>query len=207
MMPAISSYGQPEQDNQPYHLMPGDIIELIVTQRQDLSGEYMLGPDGALYLPDFGTIDLNGLSQQEAQQTLTAILSQYYSPITLVLKVKSYQNDEYVVIMGAVMEPGVYPIKNRITLIRAIGQAKGFTNDANLRAIKLVRNGNDVSPYRVNANKIIKRGDFSHDYQLQANDIIIVPTKLFSQAKNTALEFLPLVELGLVAFITLNQVN
>ena len=190
-----------------YLLMPGDEIELIATQRQDISGGYTLDPAGAIYIPVVGRIGLNGLSQAEAQDSLHSALSQHYSPITITLKIQSFQNNEFVVIMGEVAKPGIYPIENRLTLLKAIGSASGFTKAADLSKIQLVRNAPQRTVIKIDFNKLLKESNYGQDLILFNDDLIYVPAKPLSNALDIISEYLPLLQVGLLTVATFNQLN
>ena len=190
-----------------YLLMPGDEIELIAAQRQDISGGYTLDPAGAIYIPVVGRINLNGLSQAEAQDSLHSALSQHYSPISITLKIQSFQNNEFVVIMGEVAKPGIYPIENRLTLLKAIGSASGFTKSADLSKIQLIRNAPQRTVVKIDFNKLLKESNYSQDLILFNDDLIYVPAKPLSNALDIISEYLPLLQVGLLTVATFNQLN
>lgn len=199
-----------QNDSRPssiYRLMPGDEIELIVSQRQDISGSYTLDPAGALYIPVVGRINLNGLSQAQAEDSLYAALSQYYSPLSITLKIMSFQNDEFVVIMGEVAKPGIYPIENRLTLLKAIGSANGFTRSANLSKIQLIRNAPQRTVVEIDFNKLLKESNYGQDLILFNDDLIFVPAKPLSNALDIISDYLPLLQITLLTVATFNQLN
>jgi polysaccharide export outer membrane protein len=190
-----------------YRLMPGDEIELLTSQRQDISGRYILDPAGAIYIPVAGRIILNGLSQAEAQDSLHAALSQYYAPISVTLKIETFQSNEFVVIMGEVAKPGIYPIENRLTLLKAIGSAQGFTKSADLSEIQVIRNAPQRTVVKIDFNKLLKESNYGQDLILFNDDLIYVPAKPLSNALDIISEYLPLLQVGLLTVATFNQLN
>lgn len=190
-----------------YLLMPGDEIELIAAQRKDISGRYTLDPAGAIYIPVVGRVILNGLSQAEAQDSLHSALREHYSPISVTMKIESFQNNEFVVIMGAVSEPGIYPIENRLTLVKAIGSASGFTKTADLSKIQLIRNAPQRTVITIDFNKLLKESNYGQDLILFNDDLIYVPAKPLSNALDIISDYLPLMQVGLLTFATFNQLQ
>ncbi len=190
-----------------YRLMPGDEIELLTSQRQDISGRYILDPAGAIYIPVAGRIILNGLSQGEAQDSLHSALSQYYSPISIALKIESFQSNEFVVIMGEVAKPGIYPIENRLTLLKAIGSANGFTKSADLSKIQVIRNAPQRTVVKIDFNKLLKESNYGQDLILFNDDLIYVPAKPLSNVLDIVSDYLPLLQVGLLTVATFNQLN
>lgn len=188
-----------------YRLMAGDVIELNITQRGDLSGEYTLGPDGTLFLPEIGRIHLDGLLQEDAEARILTAMQKLYSSVSLSLRIKSYQSSEFVVILGEIEQPGKYPIQNQLSLIQLVGEAAGFTRDADLSRIKLVREDGHTKPLRINLNKLIAKGDLDQNLILMKGDLIVVPSRPLRIGFNSLNELLPLAQLALLVLVTVNQ--
>ena len=91
--------------------------------------------------------------------------------------VPSKQEEENnVFVFGEVNSPGAYKISPGLTLIQALGLAKGYKKDAILDEVRIIRTG-AAKPQLivVNARAILEGGDLSKDIPLQENDIIFVP--------------------------------
>jgi len=185
-----------------YRLMAGDKVELQVTQRPDISGEYTLDPDGSLSLQLIGNVTLRGLTRQEAQDTLQNKLEEYYSPISVVLKLKSYQSSEFFVVMGEVRAAGVYPLKDRISVLKALGMAQGCTPEAAISRIQLIRNSPGQQVLKINLKEILNDADFSQDYILKKDDMIFVPRKKLWNVMLSLNQIMPTMQFGLLTFLT-----
>jgi len=201
----MPSTKQDTQKQSPYLLQAGDKVELIVAQRQDLSGDYIIGPDGLLALPLAGSIEIKNLTREQAESKIESVLKKHYSTISIILKIKSYQSSAYYVIIGEIKQPGTYPIINRISLLKALGTAGGLSEDAAIGSIQLVRNAPDKSVININLHDILHSGDFSQDYILQKDDMIYVPRKTLAGWMYPLKQILPVVQVGLLALITVNQ--
>lgn len=187
--------------------MAGDIIELELPGQDDITGSYTLDPAGAIHIPVVGFVNLDGLSFENAKQHLSDELSRFYSIKTLNLKIDSYQNNEFVVIMGAVNEPGMYPIKNDLSLLKAVGQARGFSRGADLRRIQLIRNDGMEDPININLNDLMRHADFSRDLILKNDDLIYVPERPLQGLLVSLSDYLPFAQVALLTLVTLNQLN
>jgi polysaccharide export outer membrane protein len=190
-----------------YRLMAGDVIEIQITQRQDLSGEYTLGPDGSLFLQEIGRIPVSGLEQEEAEARILVALQELYSPVSVSLRIKRFQGSEFVVILGEVEQPGKYPIQNQLSLIQLIGEASGFTRDADLSRIQLVREDGTIEPIRINLKKLISNGDLKQNLVLLKGDLVVVPRRPLRIGFSSLNELLPLAQLLLLVLVTYNQAN
>jgi len=93
---------------------------------------------------------------------------------TIYVPPAEYANKIY--ILGQVLRPGIYPLKDRMTVLSAIGLASGPTERGELRSTVIVRGGPD-KPQRVPCNvaRLLDKADMSQDIELQAGDTIIVP--------------------------------
>jgi polysaccharide export outer membrane protein len=93
---------------------------------------------------------------------------------TIYIPPEHYENKVYV--LGMVARPGIYPIKDRTTVLSAISLAGGPLERAAMRSTVVVRGG-PSKPERVPCNiaRLVDKGDFSQDIPLQPGDVVIVP--------------------------------
>lgn len=81
-----------------------------------------------------------------------------------------------VFVFGEVKNPGVFDLKEGMSVLEAVGKAGSFTRDAVVQSVRLVRG--DVSRPEVipvNLKHFFRTGDLSDNLILQSNDIIYVP--------------------------------
>ncbi|HEX8949352.1 MAG TPA: signal peptidase I [Dissulfurispiraceae bacterium] len=79
-------------------------------------------------------------------------------------------------IFGEVNSPGAYKFSPGLTLMQALGLAKGYKNEAILEEIRILRAGAEKPQLiAANAREILEGGDITKDVPLQKNDIIFVP--------------------------------
>ncbi len=82
-----------------------------------------------------------------------------------------------VLVVGEVKNPKVVPIKGRLTLIDAITDAGGYTRDAVLKSVIVIRGElGSQEGIRINVNEILKKADLSQNIELEPGDIVYVPT-------------------------------
>ncbi len=89
-----------------------------------------------------------------------------------------------VFVFGEVKNPGVFDLKEGMSVLEAVGKAGSFTKDAVVQSVRLVRG--DISRpavIPVNLKHFFRTGDLSANLILQNNDIVYVPkTKIASLA-------------------------
>jgi polysaccharide export outer membrane protein len=87
---------------------------------------------------------------------------------------------DVVYIQGEVKTPGPVRLTKDLTVLRAIAQAGGFTPLAAPKRVDVVRvQGQKKETVRVNVNDIMSGSASAQDMPLQANDIVLVPQRLF----------------------------
>jgi polysaccharide export outer membrane protein len=83
-------------------------------------------------------------------------------------------------VMGAVRNPGTYPLESGLTILEAISIAGGFTDRAapgRTKIIRTTKKGQET--IYVDMNDIIKRGQRDRAVPLHEDDIIVVPESFF----------------------------
>jgi polysaccharide export outer membrane protein len=83
-----------------------------------------------------------------------------------------------VMVLGEVEKPGPVMLKRGLNLVDALMRAGGYTKDADLHKVYILRhNGdnNDKGDIRqVDLKTMLETGDFSHNFSLAQDDIIYV---------------------------------
>ncbi|MFH0763779.1 MAG: polysaccharide biosynthesis/export family protein [Candidatus Omnitrophota bacterium] len=85
-------------------------------------------------------------------------------------------------VMGEVNSPGKFdmPTERSVTLLEAIAMAGGFTKDAGLNKVKVMRADEDgKKTIFVNIKDITEKDQKDKDIDLQADDIVFVPESFF----------------------------
>jgi polysaccharide export outer membrane protein len=79
-------------------------------------------------------------------------------------------------VLGEVMRPGLYSLKENASVLSAIGMAGGPTPRGTLKSTVLVRGDiNHPEKRTVDMTKLVKGGDVSQDVRLQPGDVVYVP--------------------------------
>jgi protein involved in polysaccharide export with SLBB domain len=113
----------PGDPSVPYALGIGDTIAVKVLGRNDLSGEFVIGPSGQLALPLIGRIASEGSTLPELQQVIESRLAQATGmQIDTTVDIAGFRP---FYILGNVRSPGAYPFVPRLTVLRAIALAGG----------------------------------------------------------------------------------
>lgn len=155
-------------------LGPGDVVEVRVTDQEELTGEYEVGEDGAIRFPWIGDVEVAGRSKAEIAESIeTALADGWLRQPQVAVRVMERQNRE-VSVLGQVNEPGSYPFKERLTLVQAISLAGGLNPLAQAKKVQLTRETADGrQTYVIDVRQILESKQA--DLPLLPGDIVFVP--------------------------------
>jgi polysaccharide export outer membrane protein len=140
-----------------YRLGPGDQIKITVFNELELTGDYIVGPQGAVSLPLVGEVNAQGLSVTELARDLTTALGRYIRDPSVAVQVLAYRP---FFILGEVNEAGTYPYTVDLTVMAAVATAGGFSYRADRRRVFIKRAGDAVErEYRLDAETKVQPGD------------------------------------------------
>lgn len=159
--------------DRPALIGPLDTIEVDVFNVPDLNREMQVDASGRIAMPLAGTIDARGRTAEELARLIeTALRARYVRNPEVTVNIKSSVS-QVVTIDGQVVEPGLYPVTNQMTLMRVIASAKGlseFARQDDVVILRTVGNQRMAGLYNVAA---IRRGAYD-DPPVFANDVIVV---------------------------------
>jgi polysaccharide biosynthesis/export protein len=127
-----------------YTLGPDDVLRITVYDHPDLSHEVTVAPDGSLTYPLIGKFRAAGLNVEALEQQLVRSLADGYVVNPQVAVTVTRYRGRHVYVIGAVQNPGVYPLQHNATLLEFISQAGGVTPEAGWSVV-LVRAGESAN--------------------------------------------------------------
>ena len=160
-------------------LGPADVFSLRVYGEEEMTGSHQVAPDGTINFPLLGALHVNGLEPTEVAEKIQTELRTrdlMRSPHV------SVYVDEYaskrVSVVGAVTNPGTFPLEPGMTVVQAISMAGGFSSLADRDGTVVTRRINEeIIRYRVPVLRVSKGQ--AEDIEVAAGDIIFVPERLF----------------------------
>jgi len=158
-----------------YRLGPGDGIAVEVPRFTDLNVQATLDLQGNITLPLAGTVNLSGLTPDQARDTISNLYNQYVVEPQVSLTLTTQRPVE-VTIVGAVPRPGVYPLTEP-NLSAALVTAGGATTLADLRTVQIRRplSNGEVLEQTVDLFTPLQQGDSIPQVRLQNGDVVAVP--------------------------------
>jgi polysaccharide export outer membrane protein len=155
------------------------IVLSLATQRQDLSFQAPINPEGNIMVPQVGTISLKGLNLEEAQEKIRLALSRVVINPIVVVSLASLRPVQ-ITISGEVFRPGIYSIASSTPrIVDALQLAGGSTMIADLRQVQVRRrlvDGSMVSQ-TLDLYAALQNGASPPNLRLQDGDAIILPRR------------------------------
>lgn len=160
-------------------LGPGDVFSVRVYGEESLSASHRVAPDGTISFPLIGTVEVMGLEPpQVAERIQTALRAQNFLKDPHVSVYVEEYSSKRVSVVGAVTNPGTFPLQPGMTVVQAISMAGGFSSLADRNATMVTRRvGSETVRYRVPVRRVTS-GE-AKDIEVAAGDIIFVPERLF----------------------------
>jgi protein involved in polysaccharide export with SLBB domain len=166
-------------------LRAGDVIRLRIWREPDLSGDFPVDETGVAVFPKIGAYAV----RHDSPETLKAKLVNAYQvylrnpsiDVTLLRRVN---------VLGAVRNPGLYPVDATMTVADALALAGGTTPDGHPDKVELVRNGERLTVRVSRRTRIVES-------PIRSGDQLYVPERSWV-SRNAGL-----VAAGLSASVTL----
>jgi len=146
-------------------MRPGDVVRLKIWREPDLSGEFVIDETGTVTFPKIGDYAVANESSESLKAKIVRAYQVYLLNPSIEIAVLRRVN-----IMGAVRNPGLYPVDATTTIADAVAVAGGATPVGDLDRIELVRNGRRLSVR-------LSQGTRITDSAIQSGDQVFVPER------------------------------
>ncbi len=158
-----------------YKLGPGDVLEILVWNDEQLSKQVVVPPDCMISYPLAGDFNVKGITVAALEEKMQEQLKKYLpnTPVTVSLLAA---NDLKVFVLGKVNKPGVFPINLETNVMQALAMAGGLSTFANEKRILLLRHEDSkVTKLYFNYSNIEKGESLEQNVILKRGDVIVVP--------------------------------
>ena len=161
------------KDNKYYYSIgSGDVINIAITDLDDIDGSYIISPDGDVTIPYVGQVMINDKTKEEAQAFINDVLKTYYQEPETIVKIEQY-NSAFVYVTGAINRPlsillSEQPLKILDALIKAgyIKDQKSYIKTA------LLRRGSEV--FEIDLYELLNKNNTDLDIYLRKDDVLHV---------------------------------
>jgi polysaccharide export outer membrane protein len=169
-----------------YRIEPLDMLDINVSQVDELSRSVQVDNGGKILLPLIGQIQAAGRTPAELSQDIAAALKQRYMKDPQVVVAMKDAQGQKITVDGAVGAPGVYPLNGPTTLMQAVSLAKGADSHlANPHRVAIFRTVNGTR-HTAFYDLVQIRQAKAEDPPVYGGDIVVVDT---SSSKNFVQSF------------------
>ena len=176
------------------NLRPGDVVKLWVWREEEMTGEFPVPENGVIVFPKIGPWTVTGKTTEKLKDELVAEYLKYLRnpsiEVTFLRRVS---------ILGAVREPGLYPVDATMSIASVLALAGGTTEHGRPDHVELFRDGEKL------VTSITQRTRVS-DLPLRSGDQLYVPERTWI-SRNSALVSATLSGLVSVAIALIVQNN
>lgn len=153
-----------------YIIGENDTLLISVWGNKELSLSVKVRPDGKITIPAFGEVIAAGVTPSELQGIITKDLEHLVKNPVVTVIVQEINNNK-VYIFGGGVDPGVFPLSGRTTLLQLLCLING-ANNADLHRSYVLRKGEKI---REDFYNLFIKGKTEEDTLLKANDVIFIP--------------------------------
>jgi polysaccharide export outer membrane protein len=168
-----------------YRIAPYDVLHVIVWDHPELTvptGQFRspeengnpVAPDGTIFYPFVGTIEVGGKTVAEVRRTITERLTRVIPNPQVDVRVAAFRGKK-VQITGEVTRPRTVAITDVPLRIQdALAATDGFTPEADFSRVTLARGGRT---FVLDLQSLYEEGDPSQNWLLQDGDVVNVPDR------------------------------
>lgn len=165
-----------------YLIGPGDQLTIFVWRNPEISGSFLVRPDGQVSTSLVEDIDVAGRTPTMLARELEEQLSTYINNPRVTVSVNRFNGpySEQVRVIGEATSPRTVSYTQHMTLLDLMIQVGGLTQFADGNDAKLIRViDNQQKTYNINIEDLIKDGDITKNVDILPGDVIIIPEAWF----------------------------
>jgi polysaccharide export outer membrane protein len=158
-----------------YRLGPGDVLQVQVWGRPELSGRHVVGPDGVISVPMVGSAKIGTLTREEATLQVKQKFDRFYIDPNVQLTVDQYTSNR-VTVLGRVANPGLISFDHMPTLLETLAKAGSLPvidKQATLTRCAIIR-GRDKIIW-VDLKRLLNGGDVRLNLRMKSGDLVYIP--------------------------------
>jgi polysaccharide biosynthesis/export protein len=179
LLPAVAlpQTAPPAPTPRGYRIAAGDVLQVDVVGRTDISGQYPVNKDGDVTLPILGTVPATGRTTNELGIDISrriSLISRDIPQVTVSV-VQAYRRKNFV--LGAVILPGSFMFSKAPNVWEAISEAGGPTDEADLSRVEVVSEM-QATPTIVDLASAVQAGNLESLPVLKPGDTVRVPRRL-----------------------------
>jgi len=165
-----------------YLVGAGDVLNIFVWRNPEVSGSFVVRPDGMITTSLVEDIKVAGKTPTELARLIEEILATYLRDPIVTVTVSSFVGpfSEQIRVIGEAAEPQAINYTQHMTLLDVMIQVGGLTEfaDGNDAVLVRIENGQQQQ-YEIMIDKLLKDGEINANVDMLPGDIIIIPEAWF----------------------------
>ena len=163
-----------------YSLGAGDVINIAITDVDDINGSYTVSPVGDVTIPYVGQVMILDKTKEEAQVFINNVLKNFYQEPETIVKIEQYKS-AYVYITGAINRPlSILLSEQPLKLLDALIKAGYVKDQKSYSKTALLRRGKEV--YEIDLYQLLNLNNTELDIYLRKEDVVHVKETDVDQA-------------------------
>jgi protein involved in polysaccharide export with SLBB domain len=169
------------KDNKYYYSIgAGDVINIAITDIDDIDGSYTISPSGDVTIPYVGQVVISDKTKEEAQEFINNVLKSFYQEPETIVKIEQY-NSAYVYITGAINRPlSILLSEQPLKIIDALIKAGYIKDQKSYVKTALLRRNNEV--FEIDLYELLNKNNTDLDIYLRKDDVLHVSESDTDQA-------------------------
>jgi polysaccharide biosynthesis/export protein len=115
-------------------LAPGDSVRVVVWRKPEMSGDFIVAPDGSITHPLYQTVRVGGVPFPTAEANLRAFLARFEQDPQFVLEPLMR-----IAVSGEVERPAVFAVRPETSIAEAVAQAGGPNPNGKRDQVRVLR--------------------------------------------------------------------
>lgn len=169
-------------DNYQYLIGPGDNLTIFVWRNPEISGSFIVRPDGKVTTALVEDIEVSGRTPTMLAREIEEQLATYINNPRVTVSVTNFAGplSEQVRVIGEATNPSSVNYTENMTLLDLMISVGGLTEFASGNRAKLVRviDGKKRS-FSIKIDDLIRDGDITKNVDMLPGDIVIIPEAWF----------------------------
>ena len=165
-----------------YLIGAGDALNIFVWRHPEVSGAFVVRPDGMITTSLVEDIAVAGKTPTELARSIEEILATYLRDPIVTVTVNRFVGpfSEQIRVIGEAAQPQAINYTQHMTLLDVMIKVGGLTEfaDGNDAVLVRIENG-EQKQYEIMIDELLKDGEISANVDMLPGDIIIIPEAWF----------------------------
>ena len=156
-----------------YVIGPSDVLSINYRNEKDMTGDYIVRPDGKITLPLLNDVDVLGLTPEQLKDRLLPPSAKLLVDPTITVGIKAI-NSRKVYISGGINKPGPYDLLGPMTVVQLISSAGGLREFADGKVTIIRTEGGKEQVFKFNYKEVLEGKNLRQNIWLKSGDTVLV---------------------------------